>query len=64
MRKMTRPMLCGPKSHSKHATTYAAYLDSGALDAQAVWEMMLSEGDITEEQYDCLMQSEEFAIRA
>ena len=50
--------------HQKHAVTIAQYLSAGAIDVQTAWEMMLEDGDISEEQLGALQVSEEFAIKA
>lgn len=48
------------------AQTYEVLLggQSPALDVQTVWQVMLEEGDITEQQFEALRNSEEFAMRA
>jgi len=48
------------------AQTYTQYLGSAAatLDNETVWQLMLEEGDITEQQFEALKKSEQFALQA
>ena len=40
------------------------YMDAGVLTEDVAWQIMLSEGDLTEEQYSALRKSEQFEIAA
>lgn len=46
------------------AEVVKTYMDAGVLDTDVSWQMMMEEGDISEEQYAMLKRSEEFALRA
>ena len=48
------------------AETYSQYLGGTgqSLDTKTIWQIMLEEGDITEQQYEALKTSEEFAAKA
>lgn len=48
------------------AQTYSQYLGGTgqSLDTKTIWQIMLEEGDITEQQYEALKTSEEFAAKA
>lgn len=46
------------------ARVLETYKRADAIDQETMWQIMLDEGDITDEQYQKLLKSEEFALRA